>query len=507
MAATATPSVLTINDYSPEEQIELTFSNKIRGYSICAFFLVILFNFIFYVVFFSTSNIAFIFPMNDILHSYYDNTDPIVITIFIIDCIILLSCVIIEAKLTEYHISSKSFAHWIFFYILLNFFYIFLTPILILTIVKVMSISNCYPFKTKINKFITNKIPSASQLDMDHQYDIERNQENDSDHDQISNISSNLTQSGEQKEDHNHDQELDHLQMFINIHSNNGINDNQDRSKKNKRSSKEKHDIDTYFRLIAAHHWLSRLCHRLVHQSLITKHKIPNNKVLLQKLNEGLNQKLKEVMDRSNNKESDLSDLSYNNSDYSPKDILKECIMKKGKSWSFKRKFFLRLYLIAINVSFFRLMFFDNEKGFDFRERYFGLYVSLWIRIGLEFIISVILIIWMKTNEMAKKIGYNCIGTQYYYSILMSPEYDCIKKIIWDNLDDECYRFYQCWRYQLYGIDTKILLGVHIGNDIASVICEYLYENDIDCLNEYGELDVDEELWSSIKDTAFPDPQ
>ena len=124
MAATATPSILTINDYTPEEQIELAFSNNIRGWSICAFFVVILFNFIYFVIFFSTSDIAFVFPMNDILHSYYNNTDPIIITIFIIDCLILLLCVI--SKITEPHISSKSFAIDILLHFI-KFFHVFLT--------------------------------------------------------------------------------------------------------------------------------------------------------------------------------------------------------------------------------------------------------------------------------------------------------------------------------------------------------------------------------------------
>ena len=62
-----------------------------------------------------------------------------------------------------------------------------------------------------------------------------------------------------------------------------------------------------------------------------------------------------------------------------------------------------------------------------------------------------------------------------------------------------------CWKYQLYGVDTKIIIGVYIGRDIANIVCEYLYENDVNCLNEYGELDVDEELWNSIKDIVFPD--
>eukprot|EP01083_Nonionella_stella_P012846 36263_1 len=423
-AAPTLPTVITINDQSPDEQVQLAFTKTIRHYSLCTFFGLILFNFIFYVVFFSISGMAFIFPANDILSSYYDPTNASVIAIFTANCVILILCILSEVKLTEMHITIKSYFNWLTFYIMLNLFYIFLTPILLLPIVKLLSISNCYSFKNKINQFLD---PQSTQTD--------------------------------------------------------------------------ETDNDKHFRLIAAHHFLSKLCYKLKLESLRSHDKEANNKTLYQLLSEGLDHKLREIMDRNDRLDED--ELSLNNEQFSPKQIYRMNVVHKSRAYDMKRKVFLRLYLLAINVSMIRLVFFNDN--IDLQGDHFGLYVLFWTRMAIEIVLFIVLVVLMRTDAKIKKIAKNMIGTQFYFAVLLSAEYKTITKVIFDNFEQECGRFYTYWHYELYGIDTKILLTQHLGHDIGCVVFQFLFDDDVHCvLNDSNALDIDEQVWKEIKETAFP---
>ena len=150
-----------------------------------------------------------------------------------------------------------------------------------------------------------------------------------------------------------------------------------------------------------------------------------------------------------------------------------------------------------------RLLFFNHN--FHFQQDHYGFYVAFWCRLVIESVLAIVLVIWMRRNEMMKRISNNRISTQYYFAVLMAPERQNIAKIVFDNLEKECHRFTECWKYQLWGIDTQILLTQWIGHDIASIICSYLFQQNQDWFNKDGILDIDETIWTSIKDIAFPD--
>eukprot|EP01084_Bolivina_argentea_P161063 280394_1 len=461
MAAAPPSTIITINDYTPEEQIQLAFTKKLRVKSLWAFFCIIFLNFIFYVVLFSISGLVFIFPINDILEIYYDTNNGYNIAIFTIDCIILIFCVLSEVKLTEIHITAKSYSNWLMFYVILNFFYIFVTPILLLPVVKLLSISNCYSFKSQLNKFIK---PETL---------IENNIQSITDNPQTeTNINEETETFKKQITD-----EIENIQT--------------------------KNDMNIMnIKLIASHHWLSKLCYKLKVESLKSQNKQPNNKTLYQILSEGLDNKLRDIMDRN---DKNTQQLSFVNKQYSPKDIYRNNVIKKGRSYDFQRKVFLRLYLLAINISMIRLVFFN--KNFSFREDYFGLYVTFWSRITIECILVITLLIVINKNEKIKQVATNRIGTQYYFAVLLSPEFNVLSKSLFDNLQDECMRFYKCWYYELYGIDTKIILSQWIGHDIGCIIFGFLFEdNDVLCFNDDGNLDISNELREKIK-IVFPNPQ
>ena len=58
-----------------------------------------------------------------------------------------------------------------------------------------------------------------------------------------------------------------------------------------------------------------------------------------------------------------IEQLSYINTEYSPQRIYKKYVIKKGMGWTFKRKLFLRLYLLALNISMIRLLFFSQTMA------------------------------------------------------------------------------------------------------------------------------------------------
>mmetsp|Transcript_27700 Transcript_27700/g.45673 ORF Transcript_27700/g.45673 Transcript_27700/m.45673 type:complete len:238 (-) Transcript_27700:1092-1805(-) len=141
-------------EYTPLQQQQLAYSSKLHRYGMGVYGFLMLFNFVFYVALFSTTSLPYVFPINDILPSFYDISSVPVIIIFALDCFILICCIFAELKLTEMTIDCKAFINRTFFYLFLNLFYIFLTPILLFTVVRSLSTSNCFAFKCKLNEFL-----------------------------------------------------------------------------------------------------------------------------------------------------------------------------------------------------------------------------------------------------------------------------------------------------------------------------------------------------------------
>lgn len=236
---------------------------------------------------------------------------------------------------------------------------------------------------------------------------------------------------------------------------------------------------DKYLRLIAVNHFLSKLCFKLQSYALQKKGLTVNNVTVYHKLHQTLDRRLRNL------------GVHCDGEQCRAEFVYKKCIQRELDRQKLWHRLTFRLYAVAINVSLIRLLFFSEDLDL-FHDHKF-VFIAFWVKTVFEMVGCGFILMWCLCDERMIRIKQNELRTRFYYIVLKLPEFRRIDDIVYEHLLSECDRFYQVWKFSIESPATKRILKQSAIYSVCSTVCEHIFE-----IQKVDSLDIDETFWKKI---------